>query len=115
VTKLKESYPPLGHWVYESDRIGDRWDDHITNGPQADSRQKRYPLMKLDASMLVHDVGPNDSVILMEGSRLVGLTFRNFCGDPRVVHWVDDVIRECVGAKRSVRVSQLVAKNCYCV
>jgi hypothetical protein len=113
VTKLKESYPPLGHWVYESDRIGDRWHDHIMYGPLHDKRQKRCPLMKLDASMLVHDVGPNDSVILMDGSQLVGLTFRNFCGDPRVVHWVDEVIRECVGAKKSIRVSQLVFKDYY--
>lgn len=97
--------------MYESDEIGERWSDYLTHAPLADKRKKRHPMMKLDEAKLKYDVKPNESVMFMNGSRIVLLTLRNFCGDPRVVQWVDEVIKECVGVKRSVRVSHSSLKD----
>lgn len=91
--------------MYESDKIGDRWRAHIKTGALPDKRKKRLPMMKLDVSRLVYDVKPDESIIFMDGHDLVGLAFRNFCGDARVIRWVDEVIKECVGVKKSIRVS----------
>jgi hypothetical protein len=37
VEPLSKSYPPLGRWVYESDEIYDKWQEHLQCGKQHDS------------------------------------------------------------------------------
>jgi hypothetical protein len=62
-------------------------------------------MIKLDPRKLAYDVKPEESAIFMDGSHLVGLAFQHFAADPRVLSWIDGVIRECTGVKKSIRVS----------
>ena len=105
VTTFSEPYPPLGHWVYESSSIRNKWEYQITEAPQPDKRKKRYPMLELDPKKLAHDIDADTSMIFSdEADKLVGLVFRNFCPDDDAISWLDDVIEKAVSKRKSIRV-----------
>jgi hypothetical protein len=105
VGELSAPYPPLSHWVYESDEIKKKWEYWITKARQADARKKRLPMLELDPDKLVHDIDANTSMIFLnDEGKIVGLVIRNFCGDDDVLAWLDGVIEGAVGNRKSIRV-----------
>jgi hypothetical protein len=113
VSALSKPYPPIGHWMYESDEIADLWRYHLEKGKQPDARIKRKPLMYLDPEKLVHDLKPDQSGLFFgEDGDVDCYVLRNFCKDNRVLVSVDNTIKENVGAKKSIRVSFCVVGEC---
>jgi hypothetical protein len=105
VLELDAPYPPLGHWVFESDEIKEKWQYWISKAPLADVRKKRLPMLRLDPSKLVHDIGASTSMIFQkEGGGLAGLVLRNFCPDDDALAWLDGVIERAVDTRKSIRV-----------
>jgi hypothetical protein len=105
VDALAEPYPPVSWWVAESAAIAALWRDDIRYGKQADCRIPRKNLMLLDDSKLEHEVYANRSEIYVDKGEIILIVLRDFCKDPRVVQWVDNIIRECISVKKSIRVS----------
>jgi len=113
VSPLEVPYPPPDTWVYETPEIGTLWWDHITNGPQADTRQRRYPLAMLDLRLIMHNIGADESVIFVDDDdEIVAVVLRNFCKDEGVLRWVDEVVKENVVGRRSIRVSDCTLNDC---
>ena len=105
VAELSEPYPPLSHWVYESDEIKEKWQHWITKGRQADARKKRLPMLQLDPSRLTQDIDADSSMIFLDNrGHLAGLVIRKFCGDDDVLDWLDRIIEGAVGNRKSIRV-----------
>lgn len=105
VKPLDAPYPPLGHWVYESESIRAKWAYHITKGPQPDKRKKRLPMMALDPALLAFDVDATESrIFTTESGELAGIVLRDFCLDEAALAWLDQVVLEAVGVRKSIRV-----------
>jgi hypothetical protein len=105
VEPLAESYPPLGHWVYESQEIYAKWHEDLCIGKQPDKRIPRRPLLRLDPAMLAGDILTDESAIFREPSgELAGLVIRDFCPDDPALKWSDEAIKEAVDERRSIRV-----------
>ena len=115
VAELSAPYPPLSHWVYESDEIKKKWEFWIKQGRQADTRKKQLPMLQLDPNKLVHDIDADTSMIFLnDQGKLAGLVIRNFCGDDDVLTWLDDIIEGAVGNRKSIRVClHLCCKHCF--
>jgi hypothetical protein len=105
VQPLTQPYPPLGYWIYESEEIYQLWGSWLTAEKQPDKRLPRRPLMHLDFQQLAYDVGPTESIIFRDKGELELAIFRNFCEDTETLAFVDRVILESVGVKKSIRVS----------
>lgn len=100
-----EAYPPLGHWVYETDEIGQRWQAHLTSGPRPDKRKPYLPMVKVDEACLEHDIGINEGgAFFNEKGKLVGIACRKFCPNESVLAPLDDTIQEAVSTRRNARV-----------
>jgi hypothetical protein len=105
VPQLDSPYPPLGHWVFESDEIKKKWQHWILEAPQADSQKKRLPMLKLDLGMLAHDIDDTTSMVFQkESGGLAGLVIRDFCPDSETLEWLDNVIEGAAGIRKSIRV-----------
>jgi hypothetical protein len=113
VSQLDAPYPPLGHWIFESDEIKKKWQHWILEAPQADSRKKRLPMLKLDPHMLVHDIDDKTSMIFQkEDGGLAGLVIRDFCPDGETLKWLDTVIEGAAGVRKNIRVRSDLSSIC---
>ena len=116
VVLLSKPYPPVGHWVYESDEIRDRWIYWITKALQADLRKKCLPMLKLDIGKLAHDIGEDTSMIFWnKDGTLVGLVIRNFCESNEVLVWLDAIIERATSRRKSIQVHLYFASAKYLV
>ncbi|KAF8809192.1 hypothetical protein BYT27DRAFT_6525953 [Phlegmacium glaucopus] len=98
IPALSTPYPPLAHWVFESDEIKEKWEYWISKAPQADARKKRLPMLRLDPGKLACDLSSDTSMIFQkEDGQLAGLVLRNFCPDSHTLSWLDDVIEGAAG------------------
>ena len=82
IDRLLTPYPPLNTWIYETDIIGEQWRYQLEHGKQADIRQSRKPLAKLDFNNLQHNVNATSNAIFRDSQtkEIIGLVFRNFVG-----------------------------------
>ena len=53
-----EAYPPLKHWMYESDKIMKKWKKQLTSGRRPDTCKPYLPRLKVDPNLLEHDIPP---------------------------------------------------------
>jgi hypothetical protein len=104
VKQPAEPYPPLGHWMYESDHIRDLWEDHIMHGPQPDKRKKRLPMLRFDPSKLSLDIPWHESGLIYVGGTLRAVVLRDFCPSKEACEWVDNTIGETTACRSSIRV-----------
>jgi hypothetical protein len=65
--------------------------------------------MLLYPARLAYDIREEESIIFMDGEDIILVVLREFCKDNRVLRWADEIVRECVGAKRSIRVSMVAS------
>jgi hypothetical protein len=106
VEELAEPYPPLGHWMHESDRIRELWENHLMHGKQPDKRKKRLPMLRLDPSKLALNIQRNKSALVYAGGKLRAVVLRDFCPSKEACEWVDNTIEENAACRKSIRVSQ---------
>jgi hypothetical protein len=115
VRELPRGYPPRNYFACESPDIRRLWERYLKNRRLPDKRLKRRTLRMVDLGRLKYDVKPDESGIFYDGEGIAFFVLRNFCKDPEVLEWVDGVVKECVGVKRSVRVSIYICGSmCIC-
>lgn len=80
VSKLQLPYPPLKHYIYESEPIKNLWQHYLEKGKQPDLRLPRYPLSFLDPGNLQFDLTCNKSAVFRDpaNGEIVGMVIRNF-------------------------------------
>ena len=94
--------PPLGFWICETVEIQNLWEDHLKFAKLADNHKIRHTHMLIEMEKLGYDLPPDKSAIFMDGDELIMVVLRNFCSQPDVVKWVDDVVRSGIRIRRSV-------------
>jgi hypothetical protein len=101
-----KAYPPLKHWIYETDAIKGKWKRHLTSGRRPDTRKPYLPMIKVNPSLIDHDVPPTESRRFRDvnGNFVCGV-WRDFCPNEEVLPAVDTIIQEAVSNRKNVRVS----------
>ena len=112
LAKRKKEYPPSGHDIYEADATRKIWKEYRAQTPYPDPRGGKTwkPFHKLNPARLQHIVGKNDSVIIRDEDtdEIIGVVIRNFSGENRrLLDWINGIIAENTGARRSVRVGPI--------
>jgi hypothetical protein len=105
VRELPRGYPPRNYFACESPDIRKLWERYLKNRRLPDKRLKRKTLRMVDLGRLEYDVKTWESGIFYDGEEIVVLVLRDFCKERGVLEWVDGIVKECVGLKKSVRVS----------
>jgi hypothetical protein len=107
--KLRAPYPPINHWMCESDAIYDKWSDYLKHDPRAqpDKRRPRQPIFRCDPSRLSLDIETDQSTIVYDADskELILLVLRNFSSDPDLLSHIEGVIKQAVEMRKSIRVS----------
>ena len=107
--KLTTPYPVTKQWMCESDVIDEKWRHYLNYDPRAqpDKRRPRQPIFRVDPSHLSLDIGPDQSAIIYDANtgELVMLILRNFCCDPDLLSHIDEIIKQAVDCRKSMRVS----------
>lgn len=116
LAEQKKAYPTDGYDIYETDVVRGIWEQYRAATPYPDPRGDRTwsPLLKLDPNRLQHTVNKNESVLIRDKrtGELIGLILRNFTGNnQRLLEWVNGIIAENTGIRRSVRVSSVSDLN----
>ncbi len=109
LSKLVTPYPPVGHWICETDPIDAKWRKYLEEDPRAqpDRRRPRLPLSRIDVHMLRCDIRAGESVIIIDKDtgELVMVVFRSFSNHPGLLAHIDGVIKRAVEYHKSMRVS----------
>lgn len=110
LSKLKKAYPPHGHDIYETEETQNIWRNYQAKTLYPDRRGGRTwkPLLKLDSSKLQYTVGEHESAIIQDAKTddVIGIVIRDFSNNnPRLLNWINGIIEENTGERRSVRVS----------
>ena len=110
LAKKKVAYPPRGHDIYETPEARQTWEDFQAKTPYPDRRGGKTwkPLHELNPENLQHTVKADESVIIRDHSsgELIGVVIRNFSNNNQhLLDWINGIIAENTGARRSVRVS----------
>lgn len=105
VSPLPTPYPPLGEFISETEAIHRKWSRFFRRAKQADGRLPRRPVHRLDPSQIQLTVPADKSCTIYDSStgELIGVVIRNFCPDPDVVEWAEEILEQGVGWKKSVR------------
>ncbi|TBU36019.1 hypothetical protein BD309DRAFT_985242 [Dichomitus squalens] len=111
VQKCQKPYPPLQHWVVESDEIAELWHAHCVDGKLHDKRGKHYPLFRVDETELVIARADQSVLFINKDSReLVTFVIRNWCPEAGIVDSVNAVVHNAAAYKKNVRVHYMLAK-----
>jgi hypothetical protein len=109
LSKLVTPYPPVGHWICETDAIDAKWGKYLEEDPRAqpDRRRPRLPLFHMDVNMLKCDIRPGETAIIKDKDtgELVMVIFCSFSNHPGLLAHVDDIIKCAVEYRKSMRVS----------
>lgn len=101
-----QAYPPLKHWMYETNAIKKKWKQHLTSGRRPDTRKPYLPMIKVNTNLIDHDVLPNESRRFRDrNGTLVCGVYRKFCPNEDVLPVVDSIVQENVSNRKNVRVS----------
>jgi hypothetical protein len=116
--KLKEAYPPSGHDIYETATAQQIWKEYQETAPYPDPRGGKTwkPFHKLNPQKLQHIVKENESIIIRDiaTNEIICVVIRNFTNNNRrLLDWINGVIMENNGVRRSVRVG-CFSKPCVC-
>jgi hypothetical protein len=107
--KLSTPYPPVNHWMCETNAIDNKWRNYLKYDPRAqpDKRRDRLPIFRTDPSNLSLDIGADESVIVRDADtgELIMIVLREFCTDPELLSYIEEIIKQAVQCRRSVRVS----------
>lgn len=113
--RLASPYPPLGEHVVESPEIDSLWRAHFETGPQADTRQARRPLHRLQSEKLTLTVPGEESCVLVDADdgSIIAVVLRGIAGDAEedggaqaFLQWAGQTINDGITGRRSVRVSR---------
>jgi hypothetical protein len=106
--KLQTPYPIVKHRICESDVIDSKWRDYLQNDPRAqpDKRQKRIPIFRMDPTKLQLDIEADESALVYDQSTgdLILLVLREFGDDHNLLSHIDNIIKEAVEHRKSIRV-----------
>ncbi|KAI9884556.1 MAG: hypothetical protein M1823_003651 [Watsoniomyces obsoletus] len=101
VTRRSTPYPPMHAAVYENDKIGTQWRDHIKIEPQPDpSRPGQANPLLLKVDQLQYNLGPSDSAIFkdIDTGDVIGIVIRNFIPHVGVQTWAEEIISAAIAA-----------------
>lgn len=109
LSKLKKEYPPSGHDIYETAAAQQIWEEYQEATPYPDRRGGKTwkPFHQLDPEKLQYTVQADESVIIRDfaTNEIIGVVIRNFSnGNRRLLEWINGIIMENNGIRRSVRV-----------
>ncbi len=62
----KVPYPPTGHWIADTQSVGDKWHNHLAFGKLHDKRMPCLPIHILDREQLTKDVGPDQHAYIVD-------------------------------------------------
>ena len=110
--RCQQFYPPRAHDIYEAPATRKIWEDYRASTPYPDPRGGRTwkPLLELDPNRLQHVVKENQSTIIKDISshEIIGIVIRNFSNNnKKLLSWINEVIAENTGSRRSVRVGSI--------
>ena len=110
--KRGKAYPPRAHDIYESPATQKIWEDYQARTPYPDTRRGMTwkPFHELDPSHLQHVVKEDHSAIIrdVKSHEIIGIVVRNFSNNNRkLLDWINEIIEENTGSRRSVRVSSI--------
>lgn len=108
LTKLSTPYPIVQQWICETDSINSKWADYLQNDPKAqpDRRRPRLPIFHMNPAKLQLDIETDKNALVYDrnSGELIMLVIRNFCSEPNLLSHIDDVIKQAVDYRRSMRV-----------
>lgn len=95
----KETYPPVGFFVAESEPILRIWETFLKNNPPSDPRinnGKLHPTHLLDHSKLKYRVKKGENIIFKDSNtgRVFGMVWQDVVGDEEVVKALSSTIIE---------------------
>ena len=112
VARLQTPHPPINHYIYETDEIGNLWHYQTQVAPQPDTRRARSPMHFLKPASLQYDLKPDEEAIFVdeETNEVVAMVCRQFVKREiqQVVDWVDGVVVEGASLKQNARVRNLL-------
>ena len=110
LTELEEEYPPSGHDIYELAAIRQLWEQYCAAINFPDARGSWKPYHRLDPACLQHTVEEDVSTIIRDTktNEIICVVIRNFSnGNNNLLDWINSIIKENNGARRSIRVSSI--------
>ena len=110
LTELEEEYPPSGHDIYELAAIRQLWEQYHAAINFPDARGSWKPYHRLDPARLQHTVEEDVSTIIRDTktNEIICVVIRNFSnGNNNLLDWINSIIKENNGARRSIRVSSI--------
>lgn len=110
--KRREAYPPYAHDIYETAETREIWEGYRAKTLYPDRRGDMTwkPFHELDPDRLQLVVGEDKSAIIrdVKSHELIGVVIRNFSNNNhRLLDWINEVIDENTGSRRSVRVGSI--------
>lgn len=107
-----KEYPPRHHWVAANARSAALWGRYFANTPLPDPRKPKrqwYPPIVIDRSRLQYVIPADVSCVIKDkdSKEVVFAVYRNFCGDPNILHFAKDTVEYACHTRKSVRVRLL--------
>ena len=111
VQKASIPYPPVQHWVVETNEIAELWHPHCVDGRLHDKRGKHYPLFQVDEQELV--IARADQSVLFvdkDSGELVAFVIRDWCPEVGVLESISATVHGAAAYKKNARVSHVLAE-----
>lgn len=110
VERLKVPYPPANLWMAETKEIADLWREEIRSRKLADNRVKSREnlrdigIVDKDKVQLIVEEDQTRLYVDPHTDELIGITFRDFTSDSKVLQWLDDRAKSSIRWRRGARV-----------
>ena len=110
--RRSKAYPPYAHDIYETAETREIWEGYRARMLYPDRRGDMTwkPFHQLDPNCLQLIVEEDKSAIIRDNKsrELIGVVIRNFSNyNRRLLDWINEVIDENTGSRRSVRVGPI--------